>query len=243
MMHVVICEDECCFQEAVQNAVEAWKAASGHADVACTCFRSSEEFLKCWEKGLPADLIFLDIQFPGELNGMATAKRIYERDQMTSIVFITNYADYVYEGYAVQALRYLKKPVRRAELDTCMELAYQRYTMLNGKKISVISHNQRQVIPLQSVVYIEMASHYLQMSLANSREWLEVRVRLCDFSGRLPEQLFVQCHRSYIVNIDHIRRFARRRLTMSNDAEIPVSQTFAPILKEKFDAYYGGRSL
>lgn len=43
------------------------------------------------------------------------------------------------------------------------------------------------------------------------------------------------------MNIDHIRRFARRSLTMSNNAEIPVSQTFAPILKEKFDAYYGGR--
>ena len=110
-MRVIICEDERCFQEALCNAIEEWKELTNHQDVSCICFDSSEDLLASWEGGLSAELLFLDIQIPGELSGMALAKKIRQHDQTVSIVFVTNYADYVYEGYVVNALRYLKKPI------------------------------------------------------------------------------------------------------------------------------------
>ena len=124
-MRVIICEDERCFQEALCNAIEEWKELTNHQDVSCICFDSSEELLASWEGGLSAELLFLDIQIPGELSGMALAKKIRQHDQTVSIVFVTNYADYVYEGYVVSALRYLKKPVLREDIFDCMEIAYR----------------------------------------------------------------------------------------------------------------------
>lgn len=204
----------------------------------CQCFCSSEEFLASWQEGLAAELLFLDIQIPGELNGMELAKRIRQRDQNASIVFVTNYADYVYEGYTVNALRYLKKPVQNEDIFTCMDIAYRRLSLLSQGKLSVTGRDQRLVLSFSEIIYIEIQSHYLQLTLHQSEEKPRVRARLCDLAAQLPPQFFIQCHRSFIVNLDHIRRFTRDSLTMSNHATIPVSQTFAPLLKKRYEWYY-----
>lgn len=240
MMHIIICEDERCYRDAICNAVEAWKKARNYQDIACLCFSSSEELWESWEKGLGVDLLFLDIQIPGELNGMALAKKIRLRDQTVSIVFVTNYADFVYEGYEVNALRYLKKPVRAEDISACMDIAYRRFSLLEQSKVSIVSREQRLVLPFSEIIYVESQSHYLQITLSEAKEKPIVRARLRDFATQLSPQLFVQSHRSYIVNLDHIRRFTRENLTMSNQDTIPVSQTYASALKKKYDWYYTG---
>ena len=89
MMHVVICDDEPCFQEAVVNAVKKWMCTSGHSDIRCTVFSSSEDLLERWSNGLSIDLLFLDIEIPGEISGMALAQKIRDTDHNLPIVFIT----------------------------------------------------------------------------------------------------------------------------------------------------------
>ena len=153
-MRVIICEDERCFQEALCNAIEEWKEATNHQDVSCICFDSSEELLTSWEGGLSAELLFLDIQIPGELSGMTLAKKIRQHDQTVSIVFVTNYADYVYEGYVVNALRYLKKPICREDIYDCMEIAYRHFSLLSKDKISVLCRDRRLVLPFSGIIYV-----------------------------------------------------------------------------------------
>jgi two-component system response regulator LytT len=97
------------------------------------------------------------------------------------------------------------------------------------------------VIPYCDIVYIEIQSHYLQLTLYQSTDKPEIRARLRDFAAALPQSLFCQCHRSYIVNLDHIRRFTRDSLTLSNHDTIPVSQTFVSMLKKRYDWYYTGK--
>lgn len=169
-MRVIICEDERCFQEALCNAIEEWKEATNHQDVSCICFDSSEDLLASWEGGLSAELLFLDIQIPGELSGMALAKKIRQHDQTVSIVFVTNYADYVYEGYVVNALRYLKKPICREDIYDCMEIAYRHFSLLSKDKISVLCRDRRLVLPFSDIIYVEIRSHYLCLTLQQSGE-------------------------------------------------------------------------
>lgn len=238
LMHVVICEDERHFQDAIRHIVDSWKASTGHQDVTCQCFGSSEDLLLNLEEGLSAELLFLDIQIPGELNGMELAKRIRQRDEHATIVFVTNYADYVYEGYTVNALRYLKKPVQSVDVFACLEIAHRRFSALSQDQLTVNCQNKQLVLSLSEIVYVEIKSHYAQLVLHQSDEKPRIRTSLCDFSTQLPSQFFIQCHRSYIVNLDHIRRFSRESLTMSNQDTIPVSQTFAAHLKKRYEWYY-----
>lgn len=240
LIRIVVCEDERFYQDEICKAIEDWKEVTGNTHVACTCFSSSVELLARWEDGLAADLLFLDIQIPGEINGMALAKRIRQRDQTASIVFVTNYSDYVYEGYVVNAVRYLKKPVDPDEIFACMDIAYRRYSLLQQERISIVCRDQQLSLSLNELLYIEMQSHYVRLTLSHSDDKPEVRARLRDFSAQLPPSLFVQCHRSYIVNLEHIRRLTRDNVTMSNRDMIPISQTFASTLRKQYDLYNTG---
>ena len=77
-------------------------------DVEISEFESAEDFLSVFEPEI-FDLCFLDI-YMKKMNGMDAARQIRELDPELAIVFLTSSADYVYEGYEVQALRYLTKP-------------------------------------------------------------------------------------------------------------------------------------
>ena len=83
---------------------------------------SSGEGLCAWLPKRPGelDLLFLDVEMGG-MNGMETARRIRQSDNGLLIVFVTGYANFVFDGYSVQALDYVMKPVKRERLAQLME--------------------------------------------------------------------------------------------------------------------------
>ena len=78
-MRVVVCEDEPFYQTAIAEAIERWQSASGHTDVELSVFSSSEDVLEAIEHEAEIDLLFVDIQIPGEMSGIDLARRIRER--------------------------------------------------------------------------------------------------------------------------------------------------------------------
>ena len=130
-MRVVVCEDEPFYQTAIAEAIERWQSASGHTDVELSVFSSSEDVLEAIEHEAEIDLLFVDIQIPGEMSGIDLARRIREACLDMTIVFCTNYNEYVFEGYTVNALRYLKKPVSQEDINYCCSYVYNRLAIRN----------------------------------------------------------------------------------------------------------------
>ena len=77
-MRIVVCEDEPAYQAAIAEAIERWQRASGHTDVELSVFSSSEDVLEAIEHETEIDLLFVDIQIPGEMSGIDLARRIRE---------------------------------------------------------------------------------------------------------------------------------------------------------------------
>ena len=90
-MRIVVCEDEPVYQAAIAEAIERWQRASGHTDVELSVFSSSEDVLEAIEHEAEIDLLFVDIQIPGEMSGIDLARRIREACLDMTIVFCTNY--------------------------------------------------------------------------------------------------------------------------------------------------------
>lgn len=88
-MKIVICEDELVYQVAIRQAIKHWQDASGHNDIEIFLYHSSEELLDQFEQKMEVDLLFIDIQFPGELNGIDLARKIRETHHDVTIVFCT----------------------------------------------------------------------------------------------------------------------------------------------------------
>lgn len=238
MMHIVVCEDESYYCDALIRAIQNWSDSSGHHDIRCSVTASSEDLLERWEMGMHIDLLFLDIEIPGELNGMALAHKIRSSGDPISIVFVTNYDNYVYEGYSVNALRYLRKPIRESEIFACMDCAYKHFSLLTHDQFVIDFSDQHFALRRSEIIYIEAQGHYLTFHLGTIDDTPRQRAKISEALLQLPTELFVQCHRSFIVNLLYIHRFTRNIVLLSTGKIIPVSQTYFLNLQTAFSRYY-----
>lgn len=237
-MQIIICEDELLYQKSIDTKIEQWKQLYGYADVKKSFFASSEDFLEQWEKGLDADIIFLDILFHYEMDGMTVAKKIRETDPSILIVFITNSEAYLKEGYQVRAFRYLNKPVCYEDIAQCLDVAYQQHTVTHNEYLILTSTGQRLALRYADILYLEARSPYTVIHIQGKKEVTQVRCRFSELLPKLPEEQFVRCHRSYIVNILHVRRILRRELVLSSSENLPVSRPCTESINAVFDSYY-----
>lgn len=240
-MQVVICDDESVYLDSIRRYVEYWARETQHVScVLIKTFASSEDLLEAWSNGMPIDMLFLDIQIPGELSGMDIAKKIHSRDEYIPIVFITNYSEYVFEGYAVNALRYLRKPISQGDIDICMDIAWRQWSNGHDQFLMLSTITQSIRVPIDAIIYIEAVSHTLRIFTADEIGIYEIRDTLERMESKLPQEGFVRCHRSFIVSLRHIRKYKNGMITILTGTTIPVGRKHMQLFSSKFRAYYQG---
>ncbi|MBW3091104.1 response regulator transcription factor [Bifidobacterium sp. 82T25] len=167
------------------------------------------------------DILFLDIEM-AHLDGMSAARRIRERDDSVVIVFITAAPQYAINGYQVQALSYLLKPVPyfafRQELKRSIDMVRRRS---DGSLL--IEAGGRQIrLELADVVYIESIRHTIIVHTLDGK--LSVSGTLKDFEERLAEQDFFRSNSCYLVNLRHVVGVDGQDCVMSNGELLRVSR-------------------
>ena len=239
-MRITICEDMECYLTPIQEAIQHWMTFSQHSDVVVTVFKSSEDLLQKLETKFEEDLLFLDIQIPGEMNGVDLARKVRELGLNTVIAFCTNYSQYVYEGYTVNALRFLKKPISEKDIFFCCDYTYNHLSIENKNTFAVLSAGKRYVLHYHEILYIEARSHCIFISTTIVPTPLKINATLSDIALSLPREIFVPCHRSYIINIAYIRMLTRTECWLLNNERIPISRTYIATLNTAFDRYHQG---
>ena len=118
-MRIAYCEDEPAQRSRMELLLRTF-AERKRLPLTVEAFSDSAAFLFQYPGSYPFDLIFLDIDLGG-MDGMALARKIRETDSEVPILFLTNHKEYVFEGYEVQAFRYLLKPVTEDTLFPLLE--------------------------------------------------------------------------------------------------------------------------
>lgn len=239
-MNIMLCDDEPVFIESLKRKIENWAMKNGHmSGIMIRSFTSSEDFLDEWKHGLQVDAVFLDIQIPNELTGLAVAKEIHHSDPMLPIIFVTSYGQYAEEGYKVNALRYLRKPINEYAVDECMSILWHQWTIMQTECIPFETATQLLRLPVRTILYIEASGHYCIISVAdNSGQKYKIKQSFKLIVNQLPKQLFVQCQRSYIINIMYVRHLANGAVTMSDGTKIQMGRKFQLELVRKFRKFY-----
>ena len=237
-MVIIVCEDERLYQQSIQEHIDRWAQASGHEGIQTRMFASGEDLLAQWDKGLNADILLMDIFFQDEMDGMAVAGQIRRRDEALPIVFVTNSEAYAKDGYALRAFRYLSKPVRYDDIALCLDVAWQQYSLGHKGYLSIQDAGARLLVSHEDILYIEAQRHYTYILKRGEDEPLKVRFRFTDLRKKLPVELFILCHRSYIVNIMHVRGIRKNELVLSAGQSLPVSRACVNQINEAFDSYY-----
>ena len=154
------------------------------------------------------------------------------------IVFVTNYAEYVYQGYTVNALRYLKKPVLESDISPCLDIAYKHYTLCHQESSIIAIPGEQIVLQYAEILYLEACSPNLIIKRIGSSSDISFRYRISKVYPLLPSELFAFCHRSYIVNLSKIRILKRTQLVLCSNEVLPISEKYVDELFHKFNAYH-----
>lgn len=215
---IAICDDETAQIEYLEQAVRTWRKNTG---ISCEIrtFASAEAFLFAYGFGKACDILLLDVEL-GDLSGLTLARRIRNDRCRTEIIFITSHFEFISEGYEVDALHYLVKPVLPAKLAEVLTKAVAR---LSVEPPSVTFSSEGETIRLyeSDILYVEAFLHYLSVH-TKQREY-RVKESLSSFAGRLGDDFF-RVHRSYLVSLKHIIRISRTAVRLENETELPLAR-------------------
>lgn len=231
-MNIAIVEDQEAHSSLLRRYVSAWGEAHGKA-VHVRVYPDAGSFLFDLEDNAP-DAVFADIQMPG-MNGMEMVRRLRERDGGMPVVFTSGLSDYLQEGYEVQALHYLIKPISQEKVFDCMDRIRSRkdiralYTVRTSEGMARLD--------LKEVNYCEARGHYTEFVMTDRSE-IQVMISISELERELPEETIVKCHRSYLCNLGNIRMIGEERVVFDNGDSAPVSRRLYRELNRRFIEHY-----
>ncbi|MEZ3462027.1 MAG: LytTR family DNA-binding domain-containing protein [Lachnospiraceae bacterium] len=237
-MRIAICDDEEAQRLLIQRYVEAW-AADNKVALETELFASGESFWFAWEDDSSYDLLIFDIEM-GQLNGMELAAGIRRKDEDIPILFVTGYDSYMAQGFEVAALHYLLKPLRKEKLFTVLDkLKKMRMRKKQEEKILFRAEEGPLSLPASKIWYIEAMAHQCILYTEDTSHVL------CSSIGEMVRQLcgrreFVRCHRSYLVNVQHISAIVKPELVLDDGRRIPVSRSAEKEVGRVFIELYKG---
>ncbi len=184
--------------------------------------------------GLEVDLLFLDIQMP-ELSGLEYSKIV---DSRTRIVFTTAFSQYALDGYRVNALDYLLKPISYVDFLQAVNKALHWYSLTHkpeeSESIFVKSDYKLIQVELKKILYIEGLKDYVKIYMEDLPRPILSLMSMKSMEDLLPSNRFMRVHRSFIVQKDKIRIIDRGRIIF-NKTSIPVSDSYKAIFQSFLD--------
>ena len=237
MYKIALCEDEEIFATAHEKVCRDifYKL---NIEYELTTFRSGEEFFDIFEtQQARYDLIVLDIMMGG-MNGMQLARKIRKVDKDAAIIFLTSNRDFALEGYDVNALHYLLKPIDVDVFEGLVRTAYKEKFQDNFIVIKMGGQHLR--IPVNDIICLETTGRRVEITLHNKAVYYSGK--LTDLLMELPADRFVKCHQAFAVNVKNIRELGRQDAIAINGQKIPVSRTFMRDTKKVFMKHIRGSS-
>ncbi|MBA7577123.1 Transcriptional regulatory protein BtsR [subsurface metagenome] len=182
------------------------------------------------------DLMFVDINMPG-LNGLDFIRSL---DQKPEVIFTTAYSEFALEGYKVNALDYLLKPVGYAAFLKAASKAKSYFETLEKASLNASDDEYLFVkseykiirINLNDIKYIEGMREYVRIHTLTMKPVMSL-MSMKSLEEKLPSDRFMRVHRSFIVNLAQVTTIERNRIIFDKDVYIPVSDQY----KKKFQDF------
>ncbi|MHA4737331.1 LytR/AlgR family response regulator transcription factor [Dyadobacter sp. MSC1_007] len=182
----------------------------------------------------PVDLLFIDIDMP-DLSGLDLVSRL---DKKPMVIFTTAHKKYAYEGFELEAVDYLLKPITTERFEKAVQKAVERFQYKNfpnldlSGSIIVKSEYKTVKIVLNDIAYIEAMEDYIKIHLLSSRHPVLTLMSLKGILEDLPEKGFSRIHRSYIIADAQVKSIQNKKIMLLSGQELPVSDSYLHFIEK-----------
>lgn len=161
-------------------------------------FKDGAEFLSAYNQ---PDIIFMDIAM-NKLDGMKTARLLRRKDRDVILFFVTSMIQYAVQGYSVDAMDFIVKPVSYMALKTRLDRALAKLTHKGAKRIEIKNTDGSFQLRLSDICYIETFNHRVIIHTLDRA--LPVGMSMRSLEKELEGLPFFRCHTSFLINLDYV---------------------------------------
>lgn len=231
----IILEDEKEQQDQTMEFLRRFSDETGSCQFQVRCFSSGLEFLEKYHND--ADLIFLDIRMPG-MTGMEVAKEIRKTDTKSTIIFITSLSQYAIEGYSVNAVDYILKPISYPEFKLKMSRIVSNITLKDSQSMTIANEDGLVRLLVSSIMYVETNLHNV-IIYDNEGKKYKKHASMHDIEDTIHSENFLRINSSYLVNLDYVDSLKKGFVILRNGTELKISRPRLKEVQEAFMKYQG----
>ena len=230
-MRIAVCDDEEKFRTQARDMIDS---LAGSMDVVVDAYSDGRKLLEAFDRK-PYDILFLDIEMPA-MDGITLAKKLRERSENIYIVFLTGHVEYALEGYEVNALRYLTKPVKEDKLREVLRFVMDKN--VSKRQLLIKEDGDELLLNVSDIIYMEAQNQYVMIYTAGGNHL--IRYNIGDFEEQLTNDGFFRCHRGYLISLAKVKKLMKGDVIMETpegETPVPVSRANIKPLKEALYSY------
>lgn len=233
-MNIAVVDDNLNDRKMILDYLSQFFNESG-GDYTTSTFEDGVSFLK--DYSFSYDFIIFDIDMP-QMSGIDTAKELRKKDSNVTIMFVTNMPQYALEGYSVEAVDYVLKPLSYPDFRLKMKKA-TRYILRNSVKKVTINTTEEGLITVDSsdIYYVESKLHYIYYH--TKKGIYKMRAKLTEVEGILLPYHFARSGGSFLINLAYLEKIDGNEIVVA-DETLPLSRRMKASLMSAFTKYIGG---
>lgn len=237
LFKLAIIEDNGLDQLSIMQLLDMWQEQSSR-QLEVTCFEDSSKLLGAIDEAYGVfDAYLLDIGLREPQEGLTLARAIHSSDKEIPIVFISNRRELALDSYDVHAINFIAKPIAEVKFFATLDRITALLEKRSSDNFSYALGKSSKSIPLHQLLYLctyAPDGHYL---LINGEVKERFTMNLDDALAQFPLDL-LRCHKSYIVNLMHLRQITPALAILSDGSEIPIGRVYLGSVRERFGAYH-----
>ena len=225
-----VCDDEAEMAEELAEKLSGFFAANNMgADI--VKFSSGISLLENVGESPDYDVIFLDIKMKAP-DGMDTARELRRRNYGGFLIFVTVLEELVFDAFEVSAYDYLVKPLDSGRFEKTMNRLKKS---LAENTVQVRKNGETSLVKSEEIVCCEVIDRKLYIHLSNGGT-VDFYGKIEELESRLDSRFF-KCHRSFLINFAHLKKFCGSCAVMGDGTEVPVSRLRRAAFEEAFEKF------
>ena len=239
MFSVAVCDNDQAELDLARELACRWLAAQGEARSGAVGFLNPEDLARRLRAGERYSVYLLDIIMPG-LDGIELGRLVRRFDARAPIIYMTTSAEFTFAAFENHAFQYLLKPLEEERVFATLDAAARFLHGQNRNMIAIRGRQGVETVAAEDVLYVENVSRTPVYTLIDGGR-IQGLVNRGTFDEAIAplsgDESFVAVHKSYWVNMRHIRSVSSNRVVLENGKELPVSRNRSAEVSRRYLKY------